>query len=420
MLGTIAAVVTFCVVTVSAIVALADPQAADGAVTWRPGRGTPQVPPSADAAAEKWTEWAHRTIQQSLTEQASAMLAGDETGFLAPVDPANPTLVGEHRRRFTVLRAMGLGVWTETSDAKLTSAGDRAWKVDIRISYCFGAATCRAVTLPMGSSWRLKNDRLVMVGLELSDPDWNGPRPWEVDDLTVRRGDRVVVASTKANAWRLSDAVVAADRAAMVADKFAKWEDAPGRYVIFLAGPADWKKWYGHAQPEWAAAWAVPVSSTVTEVVVRTQVVRQSGLESLLTHELAHVTSLAGNRDGKASDVWWLIEGIAEYAMMLDQPVRAYDALAPTRSFVDGKWNGDPAVAAPSDRASISEAAARYGVAFLAVHRLADKYGMARMLDFWGRVVHDDESLDAAAQSALGVSWRTAKADCARYIRSVT
>ena len=82
--------------------------------------------------------------------------------------------------------------------------------------------------------------------------------------------------------------------------------------------------------------------------------------------------------------------------------------------------NGDPAVAAPGERASIGEAAARYGIAFLTVRRIADKYGMAKMLDFFGRVVHDAEYLNNAARSALGVPWQTVKADCVRYIRSVT
>jgi hypothetical protein len=224
--------------------------------------------------------------------------------------------------------------------------------------------------------------------------------------------------ATKANRARLKEAVRIAEKAAAVADRFSKWEEPPSRYVIFLAGPGEWNTWYGHDQPEWAAAWAVPVGSTVTEVVVRTQGVQQSEMLTLLTHELTHVTTLAGKRDGAGRTAWWLIEGIAEYATLIGKPVRNFDAIEPTRSFVRGNWDGDPAVDPPTDKSSLEQAAARYGVAFLAVRRIADRYGEAKMLDFFGRVVHDDESLEQAARAALGAAWTTVRADAARVIRS--
>jgi hypothetical protein len=417
--GVLTGLLVCCVGSVGAMVGLADVSGAlDTQASWRPGASATQTPPSANAAPSVWIDWARRTVEDKVTSQAAALLAGDEGGFLAPVDPANSKLVAEHKRRFTALRAMGLGAWTESVSGALTSTGARSWTTEVKITYCFGDPTCRTVPLPVGTSWSFKNDQLVMVALKVSDADWNGPRPWETDELSVLRGDRVVLATTKANAWRLPDAVKAADRAARVADTFAKWEEAPSRYVIFLAGPSDWTTWYGHDQPEWAAAWAVPVSNTVTEVVIRTQVVRQSGLESLLRHELTHVTTLAGKRDGAGESAWWLIEGIAEYAMMQGRAVHDYDALAPTRSFVRGRWNGDPAVAAPSASASLNEASGRYGVAFLTIRRISDKYTQAKLLDFWGSIVHDAVPLDEASRTNLGVAWSTVKADCVKFIRA--
>jgi hypothetical protein len=162
----------------------------------------------------------------------------------------------------------------------------------------------------------------------------------------------------------------------------------------------------------------VPVSGSVTEVVVRTQAVQQRGLEQLLTHELSHVTTLAGKRDGANRSAWWLIEGIADYATMIGKSIGEYDALAPTRSFVQGRWDGNPAVDPPATDASLEEASARYGVAFLAVRRIADVYGQDKMLDFWGRIVHDNATLDNAATQVLGADWATVRADCADYVRS--
>lgn len=373
--------------------------------------------PDANATEEQWAAWADRAIRATVKKQGDALLQGDEAGFLAAVDPSATGLLAEHKKRYRVLRAMGLGVWDEATTGSAVNAGGQSWSISLRFHYCFGSASCDVVEMETGSQWQLKNDRIVLTALAHSDVKWSGPRPWEVDDLTVATGDRVVVAATKVNAWRLPGAVKAADRAAAAADTFAKWHDAPSRYVIFLAGPDDWKDWYGYEQPEWAAAWAVPVDDYATEVVVRTESVRQSELEGLLTHELTHVTTLAGPNKGASSGSWWLIEGIAEYAEYQDLPVRQYDAYIPTRDFVRSRWNGDPAVSAPTASASLNEAGARYGISYLSIRRIAEKYGPDKMLEFWGAVVHDGDSLDAAARAKLGATWAVVKADCVKYIR---
>jgi len=376
-----------------------------------------EPPPAENAPASAWADWARRSVDDAIKGQAQALVAGDQDAFTGVADPANATLVSDLKRRFGVLRAMGLGVWTEALTGGLKQSGTRSWSGDIKVNYCFGDKNCVAAQITEPSRWEVRNDQLVMVELGKSDSDQNGPRPWETDQLVVKRGSRAIVAATKTNEWRLDSAVAAADKAAAVADTFAKWSPAPNRYVIFLASPAEWTKWYGHEQPEWAAAWAVPVSDTVTEVVVRTEVVQQRGLENLLTHELTHVTSLAGKRLGAARS-WWLIEGIAEFATMIDQQLASYDGLDQTHDFVhSSKWDGKPNVDPPSTRASLDEAAARYGVAFLSVRRIAERYGQDKMLAFWGKVVHDNTPLDDASQSALGASWATVSADCASYIR---
>ena len=77
---------------------------------------------------------------------------------------------------------------------------------------------------------------------------------------------------------------------------------------------------------------------------------------------------------------------------MIGKPVGEYDGVAVADpAFVRGGWDGDPAVDPPSHRRHRwRRRAARYGVAFLAVRRIAEKYGQDKMLDFFGQVVHDD------------------------------
>jgi len=394
------------------------------AATWRTAGAAPVapsvLPPAQDAPATEWSSWARKGVIDGIQAQAGALMAGNQAGYVGFADPTNKTLVADLTRRFAALRAMGPGVWQQTLSGGLTVTGGRSWSADIRISYCFGDANCRPSTVIEEGFWEYKSDRLMMTKLVPAGPDQNGPRPWESDTLVVARGSRVIIAATKDNQWRLADAVKSADKAALVADTFSNWTPKPNRYVIFLAGPSDWKRWYGSDQPDWAAAWTVPVSSTVSEVVVRTEVVQQRGLQTLLTHELTHVTSLAGKRDGATRSAWWLIEGIAEYATMVGQPVRGYEGMSPTRDYVKTKWDGHPDVSPPSVDAPLAEATARYGIAFLAVRRIADSYGQDKMLAFWGKVVHDNDTFEVAAQQALGTSWTAVSADCASFVRSST
>ena len=83
----------------------------------------------------------------------------------------------------------------------------------------------------------------------------------------------------------------------------------------------------------------------VTEVVVRDRGVRQVDLEFLLTHELTHVTSWPASGTVPTTSAWWLVEGIADYATMLEARSATTTALVPTRSFVANGWDGDPDVA---------------------------------------------------------------------------
>jgi hypothetical protein len=377
-LGTFALLLVCSVAGVGGLVGYADYSGQlDTRASWRPAPTSVEVPPAQNAPAAEWATWARRSVDDSLGGQAEALLAGDEEGFVAPVDPGNTRLMAEHKRRFSVLHAMGPGVWSQAVSGSLRGRDSRTWDAIVKISYCFGGVTCRAVPMTVVTQWRFKDDRLLLVRLDQSTS--NGPRPWETDDLSVAKGKRVVVAAPKSIAWRLKEAAADADRAAAVADTFAKWEDPPDRYVIFLAGPSDWSQWYGHEQPDWAAAWAVPVSATMREIVVQSRVVDTSELEQLLTHELIHAATLAGKGDGIGRSTWWLIEGIAEYGSLREQPVREHLARAPIRAFMRDRWDGDPAVEPPARSASLEDASARYAIWF----GIGDRHSLKRV--FWCR-----------------------------------
>jgi hypothetical protein len=365
-----------------------------------------------------WDRWARVAVDDAITTQGKALVAGDEAAYEAIADPSNSALVTLLQNRYDSLRAMGLGIWRQTLQGGIQDTGGRQWSANLHIQYCFGDPTCLPADVMETSSWQMVGNHLVLTTLAPSQQYGFAPRPWEFSKLVVRAGKRVVVVATQANAWRLAQAVVDADRAAVVADQFAKWNPPPSRYVISFATGQEWSTWYGHTQANWAAAWTVPVADLVSEVMVRSDVVAQSELLMLLTHEMTHVTTLAGKRAGDNVSAWWLIEGIAEYTSHLGQPFTQYDGFIPTKDFVAHSWDGNPAVAPPDGNASDVEAAGRYGVAYLSVRRIAERYGQDRMLDFWGRVVHDAQPIDDAARAALGVPWTTVRADCASYVRA--
>lgn len=68
-------------------------------------------------------------------------------------------------------------------------------------------------------------------------------------------------------------------------------------------------------------------------------------------------------------------------------------------------------------QAPVLDASGGYGVAYLSVICLANRFGDDRMLDFYARVVRQNGSLDQAAQTAFGQPWSKVNADCAAFVR---
>jgi hypothetical protein len=355
-------------------------------------------------------------LQAVLNLQAAALLRGDETGFLAPADASNAALMGDLRRRFGVLRSLAVTGWTETLAADPVPA-DGGWQASVHIGYCFVVADCRPVGVQVGTRWLETGGPPVLVEFGSSGAADLGPRPWEVSDLTVAVGRRTIVAAPPGYAGRVADLLRAAENAAAVNDRYARWGAPPGRYLVYLAGPDEWGHWYGVHQAEWVAGFAMPITDQDTEIVLNGQRLVGSQVEDTLRHEFAHVVTLAGvHRD--YTHQWWFVEGIAEYVRMAGRPLRDYELLATARRYVraghDTELSG---LAEPPAGISTEDASGRYGVAFLTVRRLAERYGEDRMLRFFDDVVRRGEPPDQASTSDFGADWDEVARDCARYAR---
>ena len=83
----------------------------------------------------------------------------------------------------------------------------------------------------------------------------------------------------------------------------------------------------------------------------------------------------------------------------------------------DGAKLTTAGLAAPAESASVSDATGLYGVAYLAVRRIGERFGQDKLLSFFAAVARDGRTAAQASPGVLGVPWTDAAADCDRYIR---
>jgi hypothetical protein len=229
----------------------------------------------------------------------------------------------------------------------------------------------------------------------------------------------VVVAASPRHASRLQATLAVAEQAAAKADRYARWRPQPSRYVVYLAGADEWATWYGVKQPAWAAGYAMPITPEHTEIVLNANRIDSGEAAGTLAHEFSHVTTLAGVQRNY-TDSWLLVEGLAEFIAHGEKPPGAYPWLSGTRRYVNGgQWPGTAALGAPTESATVSDATGRYGVAYFAVRRLAERFGAEKLLAFFAAVSRDGRPPTQVSPETFGVAWPEVAADCDRYVRSL-
>mgnify|MGYP000433425906 CR=1 FL=1 len=471
----IVATVLFCAVPVVGAVALIDrlpspePPVIEPTVT--PQTGPPASPAPGDPPAATQA-WLRTQINALLDQQAAALIAGDERGFLAVAEPGSAAH-DDLARQFQTLRAMQVTAWrpsvstlpvefaptaatptpaatgsatptlattTTATTATPTAAptttvtagpspapatpaptGPAAlgteWRLLVSYQHCFVVPSCETSEVVVGQRWSTKGGRLRLVAVEPSLTLQDGPRPWEVSELVVATGNRTLVATTPQHRDLLPDLLRDAEEAAAVADRYAVSGTAPDRYRVFYAGSDEWGSWYGGDRPDWTAGYAVAVGGGHYEIVLNGTNLRDVLRPDLLRHELTHAASLpdGGNRERAA---WWLIEGLAEHAAAGGRPVVRYEGLDDVRRLVlEQDWQGPLSSVEPTADAEDWQVGAGYGVGYLAVRHLVDRFGEERTLAFFRAVVHDGVGLDEAARTQFGESWEGLQEACVDYVR---
>ncbi|MET7876662.1 hypothetical protein [Micromonospora profundi] len=375
--------------------------------------GTPASDDPATAVARGLSD----RMTAQLQRQATALLGGDRAAYLAVADP------GAHadlRRRFAALRALKVTVWrAEPSGLPVPVVGQPGeWRLLVRFQYCFVVPDCRPSPVLIGTRWRENGDQPRLVAVEESKSAETGTRPWEISDLAVAVGARTIVATTPALRGKLPGLLAQAEAAAKVADGYVVAGSPPDRYRIFYAGRTEWQRWYGGGRPQWTGGYAVTVGGGHHEVVLNAEGLPSSGTDDLLRHELTHAASLP-ERGYPGKTTWWLVEGLAEFAGAGGQAVDRYEGLAEVRTLVRGKWDGRLEGITPADNAEAERVGGSYGVGYLAVRHLVDRFGTAQLLAFFKAVVHERKPFDAAAEEAFGEQWSTLHDECVAYVRAV-
>ncbi|MEU8049524.1 hypothetical protein [Micromonospora haikouensis] len=379
------------------------------------GRLGPTVP--ADPAIEAARQLGER-ISGQLDRQAAALLGGDRAGFLAVAEPAaHPALA----RRYAALRALRVTVWRPEQTGLPTTVAGRPdeWRIVVRFQYCFVVPGCRPSPVLVGTRWRDSGGQVRLVAMEESRSAETGTRPWEVSDLVVAVGPRTVVATTPALRGKLPGLLRQAEAAARTADAYAVAGPPPDRYRVFYAGKAEWLSWYGGGRPAWTGGYAVTVGGGHHEVVLNADGLSAAGADDLLRHELTHAASLP-ERGYPGRETWWLVEGLAEYAGVGGTPVGRYEGLAEVRELLapGGGWTGRLDDLTPAEDASARRVGGSYGVGYLAVRHLVDRFGEQRVLAFFKAVVHDRRTAEEASGEAFGEPWAGLHDECVAYARA--
>ncbi|MEJ3743274.1 hypothetical protein WEI85_08315 [Actinomycetes bacterium KLBMP 9797] len=374
--------------------------------------GVPAASPRPGDPESVTQAWLRDRMTDVLAQQAAALLRGDERGFLAaavPTSRAVPVL----RRQYRSLRALRVTVWQpRIVDLPARQGGE--WEVAVSFGHCFAVPGCQPARVSIETRWTGEADRLRLVAVEPSPSAQDGPRPWEVSDLVVASGRRTLVATTSAQRGQLATLLAEAEQAAAVADRYAVGAP-PDRYLIFFAGAAEWRRWYGGDRPEWTAGYAVPVGGDHFDVVLGAQGLHPSVRDDLLRHEMTHVSSLPGEGYRTGAN-WWLVEGLADHAAADGRPVHGYESLPDVRKLVSAGWQGPLAEAEPGSGATGWRVNAAYGVGYLAVRHLVDRYGLSDVLAFFQAVMRDRRSVEEASRRVFGMEWPALHADCVAYI----
>lgn len=360
---------------------------------------------------------AESLVRNFLDARATALLAGNEDGWLTGLD-ADRKLIVAQRQIFGNLRRMKtvhyayrvLRVVEETSGLRATVA----------VEYCFANPGCDPPESEAVVRLRRVRDGVVMTGYT----PFSEVRPWEVGRLAVSVGRRVILAAEPRYRGSLGRLRVRADRAAARAARFGPRDITLSRPVIFIGKPGKSStEWYGQGLEDVDDGMSYLPSGAAEEPVRTVDHLfrgdRMRKLSPFLFHW--HLGLGAASLDINVDDLWarQFATGIA-YHLAYGVDVGGSDPagwqLGSDLKRVLAAWNGKLESFHPD---SGDDSEAWETTAWAAVYRLIQKYGKSDFIAFYNAVAREGVAVEAATRQHLGKPVSQVQRDLVRYLRSL-
>ncbi|MEV6844540.1 hypothetical protein [Actinoplanes sp. NPDC051411] len=370
------------------------------------------------------------TASKMLDAQARALIAGDEDGWLAAVDPGQPQLRTTYRQMYVSLRALDVTQF-RYRPLLLGSETDPALSIDGKIAYCFtdcsvtGGGGVDPPDAHQHLTVKTVGKRPVITDMvQYAQDDHLAPAPWETGPLVFKRGPRVTVAAPPSEAGYLDNVLSIAERGAAVADRYAAAVgNQQRRYRIYLADKAGWTDWYGRST-EAGVAYTMPLPGSGADVVVRIDEIGKDkdSLSFIVRSQLGEVVALGQQLDTAAdysgADTGWLSDGVANWIGSSPDPARTGPWAADVHTLMHS-GHAPKSIVQPQLTASTPEGKVRasFGLAQFAVDCLVTKYGEAAFFAFAKGVLQEQLGPDIASVSAFHQPFSQVDKGCMTWIR---
>jgi len=374
----------------------------------------------------------HGPVDDMLDRRTQALRTGDETRFLADLDPKQPDLLQRERMLFANLRQfqfseIRLHQFFPPDIAKPIDLQDgKAVEVGVLLSYRLAGIDTGGTQDGFDYTIVPRNGRPVVTKIDINalGSDSNNV-PWELVPLRVARSGNVSVAAddTAGDPAALAGAIGAADQ--QVRRLWGSRPAAPGTLVFASADPTRTRSWFfaGLAATIETSAFVSRVRAADEHGIISGDVI---GGRMILTtgripadqipgtyrHELAHAIS-APLSMFKPEPPPWATEGYASWVEDPNNKVR----LDYVRNAVkQGTFTGRL-----PDNATFYELARihlDYGLGLTVFRFIAGKWGAERASDVYADVL-SGKSLDAATTRVLAIDQATFLQQWVAYVRQL-
>lgn len=377
--------------------------------------------------AEPSRQSSERTaVQRVLDRQAAAVRDGEESAYLASVDPREESYRTAQRQVFENLRRLPLTQWTyHVGDVRQTgeedgkggkgdkSAGGTRIEADVRLRYKLRgddtapvSATERLAFAERGGKW--------YVSAELPGSE---RQLWEQGEVGVVRGERSLVLGADRSREELRALAGKADTAVAEVDR--EWPREWPRRVVVESPPSlrDMAKLLDAPASSYDGIAAVTTGEAgeqtdapADRIVVNPEAYGElsgDGQQVVITHETVHVASRT--HTNRATPLW-LSEGLADW---IGYGARDRSPKEAAAELVRAAKAGDLPRELPADRAfrfgRDQEALGRaYESGWLACRLIADEWGEKKLMALYLRVgssqKRQEAAVDEAVQAELGLS----------------